>query len=349
VELPLARGLDHRAVEPVSFLYTYDANGNTLSDASGKSFTWDFENRLIQAVVPGTGTTTFKYDPFGRRIYKQSPSFTSVFLYDGSNLIETTNGSGSEVAGYTQGPGIDLPVAELRSGTSSYYEQDALSSVTSLSNSAGALANTYTFDSLGNITNSTGTLRNPFQYTGREFDSETGVYYYRARYYDPTIGRFLSEDPIRQAGSADFYVYVTNRPTNAIDPTGKTIWLCTRTGFQHGNSGIGNHSYLWDPGTGENCGRGDQSGLENPSSPGTTCIPINGSSGLEGQIMSCCHHERADGGPWWVPWNIWIPWVNDCQTLSQSCIERYGLTYPGAPGGRIGCRSCKTGGGGSAF
>jgi YD repeat-containing protein len=68
--------------------HTYDANGNTLSDPSGKSYTWDFENRLVQAVVPGTngGTTTFKYDPFGRRIYKQSPSFTSAFLYDGADL-----------------------------------------------------------------------------------------------------------------------------------------------------------------------------------------------------------------------------------------------------------------------
>src|ERR1700689_1693075 len=68
-----------------------DANGNTLTDASGKSYTWDFENRLGSAVVPGTngGTTTFKYDPFGRRIYKSSPNFTGIFLYDNDNLIET--------------------------------------------------------------------------------------------------------------------------------------------------------------------------------------------------------------------------------------------------------------------
>jgi YD repeat-containing protein len=71
-----------------------DANGNTLTDASGKSYAWDFENRLTQAVVPGTngGTTTFKYDPFGRRIQKISPNFTSIFVYDGPNLIETANG-----------------------------------------------------------------------------------------------------------------------------------------------------------------------------------------------------------------------------------------------------------------
>src|SRR6202034_687813 len=151
--------------------YTYDANGNTLSDPSGKSYSWDFENRLTSVVVPGTGTVTFKYDPFGRRIYKQSPSFTGSCLYDGNNLIETMSGSGSEIASYANGGDLDQPYAELRSGTVSYYEQDAANSVTSLSNSTGVVADTYTYDSFGNVTNSTGTLRNPFQYTGRELDS----------------------------------------------------------------------------------------------------------------------------------------------------------------------------------
>lgn len=66
----------------------YDANGNTLSDASGKSYTWDFENRLTQAVVPGTGTVNFRYDPFGRRIQKSGPLGTTNYLYDGINLLE---------------------------------------------------------------------------------------------------------------------------------------------------------------------------------------------------------------------------------------------------------------------
>jgi YD repeat-containing protein len=72
--------------------YTYDANGNTLSDPSGRTYTWDFENRLVQAVVPGTGATTFRYDPFGRRIQKSGPLGTTNYLYDGTdgdaNLIE---------------------------------------------------------------------------------------------------------------------------------------------------------------------------------------------------------------------------------------------------------------------
>jgi len=82
------------------------------------------------------------------------------------------------------------------------------------------LASTYTYDSFGNTTASTGSLTNPFQYTGRQFESETGLYYYRARYYDPTTGRFLSEDPIGFKGGINHYSYVDNRPLNFTDPFG---------------------------------------------------------------------------------------------------------------------------------
>jgi RHS repeat-associated protein len=209
-------------VKTFSLCYTYDANGNTLTDASGRTFTWDFENRLIQAVVPGTngGTTTFRYDPFGRRIYKESPNFTSVFLHDGSNLIETVNASGSEVAGYTQGLGVDEMLAMQRGGTTDHYDADGLGSITSLSSSAGALANTYIYDSFGYTTASTGSLRNYFQYTAREFDQETNLYYYRARYYDSSIGRFTSSDPVEFNGGVNFYLYTGNRPLVRIDPSG---------------------------------------------------------------------------------------------------------------------------------
>jgi len=123
--------------------YTYDNNGNTLTDASGKTYTWDFENRLTQAVVPGTGTTTFKYDPFGRRIQKAGPLGTTNYLYDGNgeNVIEEVDSNGNTLARYAE-LALDEPYAELRSGTASYYQQDGLDSVTSLTNSAGVLANT---------------------------------------------------------------------------------------------------------------------------------------------------------------------------------------------------------------
>jgi RHS repeat-associated protein len=200
--------------------YSYDANGNTLSDAQGRSFTWDFENRLTQVVNPGVGTTTFRYDPFGRRIQKSGPLGTTNYLYNGLSVIEEVDGSGNVLVRYTQGKRVDEPLAELRQSTTSYYDQDGLGSVTSLSNSSGALANTYTYDSFGKLVASTGALTNPFQYAGREFDQETGIYYNRARYLDQNAGRFVSADPIRFRGGTNFYAYTRNNPVLLTDAFG---------------------------------------------------------------------------------------------------------------------------------
>jgi len=147
---------------------------------------------------------------------------TTNYLYDGDNLIEERDTAANILARYTQRLGIDQPLAEVRSGIASYYEQDALGSVTSLSNSVSSLANTYIFESFGKLTTSTGTLTNPFQYTGRDFDPETGLRFYRARFYDPLSGRFLSEDPIRFRGGINFYGYTGNSAVNGTDPSG--LW-----------------------------------------------------------------------------------------------------------------------------
>jgi RHS repeat-associated protein len=213
-------------------MYTYDANGNTTSkiNSSGATnYTWDFENRLASVTLPtisgqpdSGGTVTFKYDPLGRRIYKQSPNATSIFAYDGDNLIETVNSSGGLVAHYTQGQGIDEPLAMQRGAITDYYEADGLGSVTSLTAVNGAVAQSYTYDSFGNTTNSSGSVTNFFRYTARELDTETNLYSYRARYYDPNPGRFIKEDPIRfGSGDPNFYDYVGNSATNYTDPTGR--------------------------------------------------------------------------------------------------------------------------------
>ena len=110
----------------------------------------------------------------------------------------------------------------LRSATTSYYQADGLGSITSLSSGAGSLAQTYTFDSFGNQTASSGSLTNPFQYTARESDPETGLYYYRARYYDPAVSRFLSQDPLGHYASTDSYSYARNNPANLVDALGLT-------------------------------------------------------------------------------------------------------------------------------
>jgi len=205
-------------------VYSYDNNGNTLTSVTGSNTTtyaWDFENRLTSVTLPGTGgTVSFKYDPFGRRIYKSSSSATSVYAYDGSDIVEETNSSGSVVARYAQGENIDEPLAMLRAGTTSYYHADGLGSITSLSSGSGSIAQTYTFDSFGKQTASSGSLTSPFRYAGRELDGETGLYFYRARYYDSSVGRFLSEDPIGVGVGMNRYRYVSNAPTRFVDPYG---------------------------------------------------------------------------------------------------------------------------------
>jgi YD repeat-containing protein len=113
--------------------YTYDSNGNTLTKTVGSnttSYAWDYENRLTSVTLPSSGgTVSFKYDPMGRRIYKSlSTGGTSVFAYDGDNLIEETNSSGAAVARYEQTDNIDEPLGMLRSSATSYYQVDGLGS-----------------------------------------------------------------------------------------------------------------------------------------------------------------------------------------------------------------------------
>ena len=128
--------------------------------------------------------------------------------------------SAAAIARYTHSKKTDEPLAELRAGVIDFYESDAIGSITSLTNASGTVVKTGTFDPFGNPTASTGTLVNPFQYAGRESDLETGTYYYRARSYDPTVGRFISEDPLRYFSSLNFYPYVSNNPVRFNDPLG---------------------------------------------------------------------------------------------------------------------------------
>lgn len=214
--------------------YAYDNDGNLTSktDSTGTTnYAWDFEGRLTQVALSASGgTVTFRYDPFGRRIQKvfsQGTSATTTnYIYDGENITEMVDQSGKVLTRFAQGEEVDEPLSQLRAGAISYYEQDGLGSVTSLTSSSGAIAQTYAYDSFGNTTSSSGNLVNPFRYTGREFDSETGLYYYRARYYDPNTGRFLSEDPIRFSGGINLYRYVGNNAVNEADPQGTNYQDC---------------------------------------------------------------------------------------------------------------------------
>ena len=127
------------------------------------------------------------------------------------------------IATYTHGPGIDEPILMERDtdddGTREtyYYLRDDLGSIMGITDAAGNVVKTYTYDTYGRILGETGTLTNPYTYTGREYDPETGLYYYRARYYEPSTGRFLQTDPARLA---DTYLYASDNPANWIDPSG---------------------------------------------------------------------------------------------------------------------------------
>ena len=206
--------------------YTYDKDGEMLTRPDGTQFSWDYEGRVAQAVLPnGGGTVTFHYDPFGKRIQKSGLLGTTNYFYDGRDILETADQNGNPLARYAGALEVDEPLSELVSGTMGYYEQDGNSTVTSLTDMNGNALNTYTYDTFGNLTASTLAAANPFQYTGREFDSETGIYEYRARYYDQTVGRFLSEDPRRFAVGINFYDYVRNSPASLKDPLGAfPVW-----------------------------------------------------------------------------------------------------------------------------
>ena len=119
-----------------------------------------------------------------------------------------------------------------------YYHKDRLGSITEITNSIGEVVQRYVYDSFGRVTiydnqgneitaSSNKYLENPFTYTGREYDVETGLYYYRARYYNPETGRFISEDPIGfRDGDLNLYRYVGNNPVNQVDPSGNGVFTC---------------------------------------------------------------------------------------------------------------------------
>jgi RHS repeat-associated protein len=191
-----------------SATFAYDYNGNTTSktDANGTTgYAWDFENRLTSVTLPNNGgVVTLKYDPFGRRIQKIGTSTTTVYAYEGANIIGEYDSTGNAVVLYAQGPGVDAPLALSKVGAISYYEADGIGSVTSLTDSSGSAVAAYTRDAFGKALTTAGTIGNRYRYSGREWDDDAGLYYYRARYYDPTLGRFNSEDALRFVAGGNF-------------------------------------------------------------------------------------------------------------------------------------------------
>jgi RHS repeat-associated protein len=156
----------------------------------------------------------------GRRIAKSVNNVVTWYVYDGNAILAAYDLSGTVTARYAHGLNIDEPLAVQQGSVTSFYHADGLGSIVALTNAAGSVVQTYSYDSFGNITQSGG-INQPYTYTAREYDSETGLYFYRARYYDPKAGRFITKDPISFAGGdVNLYAYVGNNSINWIDPYG---------------------------------------------------------------------------------------------------------------------------------
>ncbi len=214
----------NRLTDDGIFAYSYNNTGNRITrteKATGNTtnYTWDAENRLIQVQMPSGSIVQYEYDPFGRRIEKNVNGTITQYLYDNQNILFDYDQNGNVQRAYTHGAGIDEPLMITSSGNIYYYHANALGSISMISNSSGTVIQTNVYDAFGSI-QSGNTLSQPYAFTGREYDSETGLYYYRARYYDPLIGRFISKDPIGFAGGINKYVYVGNSPVTYIDPLG---------------------------------------------------------------------------------------------------------------------------------
>jgi RHS repeat-associated protein len=214
--------------EDGAFTYQYDNNGN-LTRKTAKvggavtTYEYDAENKLLRVVMPGT-TVDYKYDGLGRRVEKNIVGPTTRithYVYDNEDIILELDGSNNILARYTHGPGIDEPLIMEKGGANFFYHADGLTSITEITNQSGAAVQRYTYSSFGEIESTLDpNFVQPYTFTSREFDPETGLYFHRSRTLNPDTGTFLSQDRVGFLGGINFYSYVMNNPTTFIDPLG---------------------------------------------------------------------------------------------------------------------------------
>jgi RHS repeat-associated protein len=241
-----------------SFTYSYDANGNLISKTpvggSATTYSYDSQNELLSVLSGLSVLSVARYDALGRRIFRSTgtlPSQTIQYVYDGQDILAMLDGSGNLIALFTHGPGIDEPL-EIRqaSGAEYFLHADGLGSIVAATDVNGNVVERIEYESYGQpvfldergaspVIESQSLTGSPFAFTGQPFDSETGLYDYRTRYYDPIIGRHPINDkftgfnllPITQ----NEYVYVMDNPVNMIDPFG--IWGIGIIGGATGTAG----------------------------------------------------------------------------------------------------------------
>jgi RHS repeat-associated protein len=203
------------------FTLTYDENGNLASRSGPVSgtttYVWNARNQLASIAGPA-GAASFRYDAQGRRIEKTVNGITTGYLYDGAQAIAELKGNSLDTL-YHTGVQIDEVLARYGSVGNRTLLADALTSVIAQANDDESIGNFYAYSPYGESVTMGPDEGNQLQYTGREND-RTGLYYYRARYYDPGLKRFISEDPIGISGGLNIYLYSMGDPVNRKDPFG---------------------------------------------------------------------------------------------------------------------------------
>ena len=234
---PVASATYNAANEQTKFgsqTLTYDLNGNLTGDGV-HTYAWNARNQLTGVAAPGLGVS-FKYDGLGRRTGKVIGGTAINFLYDGLTMVQQTGGT---TVNLLTGLGLDEYFTRTDTAGLRALLTDALGSTLALTDTAGALQTQYTYEPFGATSSTGASSTNVFQYTGRENDG-TGLYYYRARYYQPGFQRFISEDP---TSSINLYLYANGNPINYVDPLGLDVTVTLYPGAgPYGHIGIGVNS-----------------------------------------------------------------------------------------------------------
>lgn len=210
----------NRLTSTADATYTYDNNGSLISKANAEgttTYTFNEENQLTQVTLPSGLTVNYKYDGLGRRIQRiTSAGADERYIYDGNDALIVLNIDWSVAATYLNDLGVDNHLRQTSATTGvCYFLNDHLGSTAALADMNGNLLEQTLYDSFGN---SSGSSRTRYGYTGREYDPDTRLSYYRARFYDSTNGRFISEDPIGFNAGINQFIYTKNRPDR--DPFG---------------------------------------------------------------------------------------------------------------------------------